>query len=341
MKAKDFILLIFLLGTAGMLTVFSPQAKSGAYNGLLLAENTIIPSLTPLLIIFLLVMKTGAKDAVARLFGSFCRRIFNLPSVCFPAILLGLIGGYPTGALLTRELFESEEIDAIQAKRMMCFNFSGGCGFIITAVGVCTLGSKRAGYILFFSNVIASLIIGVALSFTQKRTKQGFYSYTTAVAPADVLTQAVGSAVNSVLNITAFIILFSAVGSIFKFPDVLLPLIEITSGICAKSRFSLPLTSAFLSFGGLCIHFQILDVLKKIQMKYIDFLLFRLLSAGVSYLVTAGLIRLFPVDVSVFSSSSVPVEFSSVNVGLSLLMILGCFVSVLDISSHRIKKQEL
>lgn len=336
MKTKDFILLIFLLGTAGALTVFSPQAKSGAYDGLLLAEGTIIPSLTPLLIIFLIVMKTGAKDALAKLFGSFCRRVFNLPSVCLPAILLGLIGGYPTGALLTKELFDNEEIDNNQAKRMMCFNFCGGCGFIITAVGVCTLGSKRAGFVLFFSNVIASLIIGFALSFTQKRIKAEFYSYTCASNPGDILSKAVGSAVNSVLNITAFIILFSAIRNIFKVPDILLPLIEITSGICAKGRYSLALTSAFLSFGGLCIHFQIFDILKQFKMKYFDFLLFRLLSAGLSYLVTQVLLVLFPVDLSVFSNGSTPVELSSVNIGLSVLMILGCFVSILDISSRRV-----
>ena len=81
---------------------------------------------------------------------------------------------------------------------------------------------------------------------------------------------------------------------------------------------------------------SIVGVPDEFKMKYFDFLLFRLLSAGLSYLVTQVLLVLFPVDLSVFSNGSTPVELSSVNIGLSVLMILGCFVSILDISSRRV-----
>ena len=64
--------------------------------------------------------------------------------------------------------------------------------------------------------------------------------------------------------ITAFIVLFAALSSTVKIPEPLLPIIEITNGVC-NGDFSLPLTAAFLSFGGICIHLQISGVLRKFK----------------------------------------------------------------------------
>ncbi|MCH5321165.1 MAG: hypothetical protein J1E36_05340 [Eubacterium sp.] len=336
MKRKDVLLLIILSGVAGVLIIFSADARAGALEGLKLSQNTIIPSLTPLLIIFFIIMKTNAKDVIARAFGFISTYVFNLPQVTFPAILFGLIGGYPTGALLTNELLLKGEIDEKQAQRLLRFNFCGGCGFIITAVGSASLSSTKAGVILFLSSVISSVIVGVILSFSEKRKLQGYYSYTEEKSFGDALTTATDSAVKSVLNITAFIILFSAINKILTIPQQIMPFIEITSGACGEASYPLAQLSAYLSFGGVCIHFQLLPVITRAKMKYYDFLFFRILSGLLSYCVTKLLLVISPMDVSVFSNASIGVaEFSSVNIALSVLMIIGCFVIIMDISSKK------
>lgn len=336
MKKKDVFLLIALLSISAVLVLFSNDARSGAYQGLILAQNTIIPSLLPLLIIFLLIMKTPAKDVLARAFGFISQYVFNLPKITFPAIFLGLIGGYPTGALLCAELFDNEEIDKSQAHDMLCFNFCGGCGFIITALGSGVLRNQRAGIILFVSNVISNIIIAFVLSFKKKRKKEEFYSYSANNGTANALQEATDSAVKSVLSITAFIILFSAVNSILKLKDSILPLIEITSGICTNNDLSLPKLSFYLAFGGLCIHMQLLPILLKCKMNYLHFLLSRIISALLSYQITRLLLAIFPITTSVFSNTSgnTPV-FSSVNIALSFIMILSTFVFVLDLKSKK------
>ena len=336
MKKRDVFLLFTLLGIATVFIAFSSEMRKGAYQGLALAENTIIPSLLPLLIIFLLIMKTGAKDVLARLLGNISLYAFNLPKVTFPAIFLGMIGGYPTGALLTQELFDKGEIDSSQAKVIMRFNLCGGCGFIITAVGSVSLLNLKAGIILFFSNVISNIIIGIAQGIGRKRTDSGFYSFTESIKISDALTSAVSSSVNSVLNITAFVILFSAINEILKLPEFLLPILEITNGICDGGKFSLPEISTYLAFGGLCIHFQLLPILMKMGVNYGDFLIFRVISALLSYCITKGLLWVFPMELEVFSNTADTVAvFSSVNIGLSALLIIGCFVLILDINSKK------
>ena len=243
-----FFSLIFIL--------FSKNARIGAYAGLKLALNTVTPSLLPLLIIFLTFMKSSANSVFIKIFGFLSRVLFNLPESSLSALVFGLVGGYPTGALLCDELFEAGEIDSNQAKRMMCFNFCGGCGFIITAVGSASFGNTKIGVMLFLSNVISSLIIGFALSFKEKRIEKSTYSLTEYVPLGDALTLAAPKASQSVIVITAYIVLFSALSNIFKMPEPVLPLLEITNGVCGGD-FSLPLTAAFLSFGGICIHLQI------------------------------------------------------------------------------------
>lgn len=337
MKRKDIIILILLLCTAGVLITFSSDAKAGAAEGLALAQNTIIPSLTPLLIIFLIVMKTGAKDILAKSFGFISTYIFNLPQVTFPAIFFGLVGGYPTGALLTNELLIKGEIDNKQAQRMLRFNFCGGCGFIITALGSAVLKSTKAGLLLFFSNIISSVIIGFILSFCEKRKIESYYSYTEDTEFGDALTNATNSAVKSVLNITAFIILFSAINKIFPLPLEIMPLIEITNGVCSDTiSHSLPQLSAYLAFGGLCIHCQLLPIIANAKMKYYDFLFFRVFSGLLSYCLAKLLLFISPMEISVFSNYTKNIaELSSVNIALSLLMVVGCFIIIMDISAKK------
>lgn len=334
MKKTDYLSLIVLISIAGLLICFSPEARQGAADGLMLAQNTIIPSLLPLLIIFLLIMKSSLKDILSKLFGRVSFFLFGLPYITFPAILFGMIGGYPTGALLTKELYDNEEIDRRQAQRMVCFNFCGGCGFIITAVGV-YLKCSRAGVILFLSNALSSLLIGILLSVREPRTNNCWFSYTKGTNVLDRLNDAVSSALSSVLNITAYIILFSAVNSCVNVPMELQPVLEITNGIFNSRSISLSLLSAYLSFGGLCIHFQLFGIIKEIGLSYFKFLFFRLIGAVLSFFIAKGLLLLCPIDINVFSAIATPVSFGSVNYGLSALLIIGCFVMILDINSRK------
>lgn len=334
-KVFDCVLLTVMLGIALVLILFSAEAKEGAVQGLALAENTIIPSLLPLLIIFLTIMKTGAGTVLSRILGVVTVKLFNLPAIASSALIFGLIGGYPTGALITNELLLNDNIDAKQARRILRFNFCGGCGFIITAVGTITYGKVSVGVILFASNVISAVIIGFLLSFKEKRQRFEYFSYDEAVPFSESLSSSVSSSISSVLNITAYVIVFSALKSIVDIPDFLMPIVEITNGVCAE-KFDLPLLSAYLAFGGFCIHFQLLSVIDKVGMKYGDFLLFRGISAMLSYGVTKIILLAFPIDKMVFANGSVQtVSFSSVNLTLSVLMIIGCFVLILDISSKK------
>lgn len=338
MKLRDVFLLLGLLLCAGILIVCSADAKAGAQAGLLLAENTILPSLLPLLMIFFIIMKTSAGNVLVQLFGGITYHVFRLPAAAAPALLFGLVGGYPTGALLTETLYRDGDISKEQAQRIMKFNVCGGAGFIITAVGTVTLSSQKSGLLLFSSNVLAALCLTGCTAIGQTKDHKIITDTAAPLPVGEALSVSATEGIKSLLNITAYIVLFSAFDGIINIPPVIKPVFEITSGICTGTALSLPQTAAYLAFGGFCIHLQLIGMIKTFDMKYIDFLLCRIFHAALSYGICYGLLQLFPQDTAVFSNVSDTIARPSiVNTALSVLLLFGCIVLIFDLQAKRRK----
>ncbi len=139
------------------------------------------------------------------------------------------------------------------------------------------------------------------------------------------------------LNLSAYIVLFSALANIFAIPKLLLPLAEITNGLALNCKALSPeALAAFLAFGGFCIHLQLLPIIKEFKMKYADFLLWRIIHGGLSFAICKMLLTVFPIEAEVFSNYSGGVFLpTSVNAALSVLMILGSAVLIFDIENRK------
>lgn len=335
---KDYIELFILSAITVLFITFSLDAKNGAKNGLTLAEGVIVPSLLPLLIIFNLVLKTGSGSIIEKLFSPITEKIFRLPKSASSAIIFGLIGGYPTGAILTDNLYCNGDIDKETAKRLLRFNVNGGVAFIITAVGTVVLKSEKAGIILFVSTTISSLIIALLSSLRYEKIKCSDTSYNS-MPIGEALNESVEISIKSVLNISAYIIVFSAINEMVILPTFVMPFIEITNGIVNNHKsFSLPEIAFLLAFAGFCIHFQLLTIIKKVEMKYLDFLFWRIAHAVLSYFVCKVILYFFPIQLAVFSNvTEIVSEVSYINPTLSILMILGCAVIIFDIEGKKKK----
>ena len=307
-----FILFCIIL----LLISFSKEAKAGAIQGIELCEGIIIPSLLPVLIV--------------------SNSLIRLKSSPLSAILFGLISGYPAGAVLTCALYNDGVISSKEAERIMSFNFCGGCAFIISAVGSIIYKSATAGVILFASCVLSSIIIAL-FRFPLKSFKQKEKA-SNSVNLSNALCAATESAVKSIAVMSAYIILFSALLGIITIPKWATPLIEITNGICdSKTLIPLPFCAFFLSFGGLCIHFQLLPFLNKMKIKYYVFLFYRLLGASLSFFICKIIMLFFP-NTELASASLAqtgPFEASKLGSGLSMIMIIGCAVVVFDLENRK------
>ncbi len=317
----------------------SDDVRQGAQNGIALCENVVIPSLLPILILTNTVVRYRGSHLFEMILGRFFEKVFRLPRCTVAAVVLGLVGGYPAGALLTYQLYEEGSIDNAIAHRLMSFNFCGGIAFIITAVGTVCYGSMRSGVMLYLSNVGASVIMCfIGRFFTPAVAPQGNNMGTKANF-SDSLIGAVDASAKAIITMCMYIVFFSAVTSMVSVPQWAVPLIEITNGVCCgKVLLPLKYCAFFLSFGGFCIHFQILGILTEMKVNYFRFLIERIANALISYGLMLMIQSVTGDSADVFSTvNQVGNSLCKVNAGLSIAFVIGCAVLILEIEGKKSK----
>ena len=333
MKKYGFIS-IALCSAIALLICYSPVAKTGAIQGIQLCENTIIPALLPILILTNIIVKSKCSVIFEKLFGGITTKLFKLPKCCAPAILFGLIGGYPAGAVLTEALYNSSLIDNAAAKRMMRFNFSGGLAFIITAVGAMRYGSAKTGLMLYLSCTLPAILIGLFSALAVDKAPECDDIFRERLNFNEALTSSVDTAAKSIISMCAYIILFSSFCALVPIPSYITPVFEITNGLCDGSLIPLDYAAFFLAFGGLCIHFQIMNYTRG----YWEFLIFRFINALLSYLIMHIYLAFNPTAQNVFSNiSGATAKLTQANAGFGIIMIFGCAVIILDIENRKLK----
>ena len=324
------VILVFIL--------FSDDARQGAKDGIGICEGIIIPSLLPILIICKFITGSRLSRCFEPLFGRGFEFLFRIPKEAAGAVILGLISGYPSGAVLTCSLYENGVIDESAAERIMKFNVCGGAAFIITAVGTVTLGSTKEGAVLFICNVASALTVAFLTRFNKSVKSSSKALYREYPGLTDSFCSAVEETVKALAVMCAYIVLFSVISKIICPPAYLIPLLEITNGVCKESALPSAYTAFFLSFSGLCVHFQLLPYLNKMKISYFSFLTGRMSCAVIAFIYYRIYAAIFPESSAVFSNISSPAHsFSSGNLALSMIMIIGCAVLIFDIENRKIK----
>ena len=319
--------------------VFSVRAKAQALEGMKLCLNVIVPTLLPILILTNTIIKSSSRVFLETVFSPLAR-LLRLPKCACCALILGLIGGYPTGAILSNELFNLHLIDNQTAKRLLRCSFCGGVAFIITAVGTIHLNSTKTGIIIYTVNVLSSIIICVADGIIHRSTNKSTQEYSIGSQSfCNALINSIECSTKSVAVMCGCIVFFSAICGLVSIPPFAMPLIEITNGIFKfNGSISLPYLCFFLSFGGLCIHLQILNVIKSTGIGYIDFFVHRVVGGLISYFLGKGYILLFNPNTEVFSNiSQITPRLNQINGSLSIILLASCIVIVVDLNNKKSK----
>ena len=155
------MLLVLLLATAGLL--LAPQAAaSGALQGLRACAARVIPALLPFFVVSRMLtalpLPTPGRRA-DRLF----RALFGVRAACLPALLTGLLGGYPAGAAAVTELYRAGALSKAEAERALCFCNNSGPGFFAGLIGAAVLGDVCRGLILYGLHALSALLTGLLL----------------------------------------------------------------------------------------------------------------------------------------------------------------------------------
>lgn len=322
MKKKIlYISLIFLT----FLLILNPS-KTVAYakTAMDLCQNVIIPSLFPFFVCSGLLIHSGMCETLAKLLQPIMKPFFNVNGAGSAAFILGIISGYPLGAVTACQLYEKSYLSKTEAERLLTFCNNSGPLFILGAVGISLYHNPKIGIILYITHIISALLIGFCFRFYRRND---FTAPTSALTVEDtplsqIFSTVLANSLQSILTVCGTVLFFSVVSALLtdilplsvNLRNILVGFLEFTSGIQSISQSALPLfeklviSAAVVGFAGIGVHMQVISIVSRYGLDIKPYILGKSLQAVISALTAFLLLRLFPGEIPVFSAASVEIS---------------------------------
>lgn len=293
---------VILPGLGMLCLILDPNtALNSAAEAVDLCAKTVVTSLFPFFVLSSLLTSSllGAQSKLLRPFGKLCRMQSGTESL----LLIGFLGGYPTGAQAISQARQDGVLDKQQAQRMLGFCCNAGPAFLF---GICgqMFPSPWMPWLLWAVHILAAVLTARLLPCVPCSKR---------LAPQKnelSLPQALDRALKNTGRVCGWVILFRILIGfmenwlLYRVPLVvsifLSGLLELTNGCLLLTgienigmRFLL--ASVFLAFGGLCVVMQTVSVTGKLGLGY--YLRGKLMQSAISALfclILQGL--LFPPD---------------------------------------------
>lgn len=329
-KLKRNIIPIFFLLFTLCLIVFSKSNIISVKNSLNIWINNVIPSLLPFFIATELLNNTDIPKVIGNFFNKIMRPLFNVPGIGAYALFMGIISGYPVGAKIVTNFRNNNLCTKEEAERLITFTNNSGPLFILGTVGVTLFYDTSIGILLLFSHILACLSVGIIFRFwkVNKRHLENTNSLSSNISfnsLGEILSKSILSAINSVVLIGGFIILFGIIISILKNIQILnllfiiftplfefinvkvefiIPIItgiiELTNGVSLVSSIAsknlginVIIVSFLLGFGGISIMLQVLSIISKSDISIKPYIIGKLLHGLLSAIYTSIFIHSF------------------------------------------------
>ena len=292
-KAKLWIAAALLLGI-----LIRPQAAvEGAQRAMRVWCTGVAPSLFPFLALMPVLTGPEACAAYNALLSGGMRRLFHLPGAAAPAVVTGMIAGSPGGAIAVCRIARYGGLPAPDARRIALAVSGVSPGYLILGVGFALYGSVQLGLAL----AAIQFCIQLALLWLLRGILPDGMDAPPALPQEPARREGMRAAVESVLVICGYMVLFGAIGSVvasFAGPDAGLAVLlgaDLPSGLSELATRSFPgkmlIQGVAIGFGGLCIAAQNLDVLREVGVRPAEYLAVRGVAAGLFGCISGVILR--------------------------------------------------
>ena len=360
MKKTTYILTcILILMYAASLIIFSENVIKGVIDAVESCVYIIIPSLYAFMVISGFIVSSDIYRLLSRPFAFVAKYLFRIPADLFSVFIISSFAGYPVGAKMLTELYAEGKTDKSTAEKMMGYCYMGGPAFFCGAVGCTIYGNAYMGLVIFIcillSNITAAVISGLKNDIPSDRQTSPVKLKLTA---SDFIS-CINAGGISILKMCGIIIFFSTIISILDSSGILLNIASVISAITGLSLADviglikatieisniksvssdislLPLVTALLSSGGLCVLFQIEGIIQG-KLSTHNFYLHRFVSIILSYLYCKILICIFDVNYYIQTSTNINISYRQ-NSPIPSVFLL--FMTILLLSNNFIAKSK-
>ncbi|MEE1356575.1 MAG: nucleoside recognition domain-containing protein [Clostridia bacterium] len=173
-KRTQSIVFALLCCACMLLFIFdSAHITALIYNGIFFALKKIIPSLFPFLLLSDILISTGVLWSVSKKLAPFFIRLKLNPSIVIP-MTLGLVCGFPIGAVCVKEFHEKGFLSKKEADCALALSNCASPAFVISAVGENMLGDASLGVFLWLCAVLVSFSMSLLFMPKYKEKEHTF-----------------------------------------------------------------------------------------------------------------------------------------------------------------------
>lgn len=277
---KKWFIALLILAMLGFLLVMPSDALTASRRGLDLWFSTLVPTLLPFLILSGFLIHSGLVRVLASLLYPILGRLFHISPEGSYACFTGFLCGYPVGAKVLGDLSRNHLIHPEEARYLLGFCNNVSPSFVITFLITEQLKEGALLPTTLFILYGMPLLYGFLTRpiYERRKRKVNFTdtkNASTVQINFELLDACIYDAVNTLLKLGGYIILFSVLAEITAHIKILpsslaavgTGILEVTNGIPKilnqfprhiAYRILLPVTA----FGGLSSMAQTSSVLK-------------------------------------------------------------------------------
>ena len=330
-RLKSLLKILAALIFATLLLINPNLVSTAAKDGLNTSLFLVVPSVFPFAVISTYICSgLILPSALTRLFS----RLFKISSNAVAPFLMGLISGYPVGAILISDACFKNALSKEESEHLLPFANAAGPLFMISVVGAGMFGNVTIGYFLYLVH-IASVILIFFLS-------RHFSPVKSRVSSKDhsklSIIRSIDKAMNSMINVIGCITFFAVLCEILKsigifeffgsFSGVFYGTLELTSGLKVLAltylpmRLKLSLASFLCGFSGICIFLQVKNAVIKENLSCTKYVVCKLLIGLSAFILTWLLYPYIPITHPTFANASpLSPDFVSASYGFILILL--------------------
>ena len=327
-KFKKIIIITLIIVFSTGVIVYSDKVSESIFKSINICLEVIIPSTFIFMVLSSYILSSGLYESLFRPLDKPLQKLIKADNHIISVFLLSLIGGYPVGFKLLKDLIAENKNYSAIAPQTASFCYCMSPTFAVTMIGLGVFNSIEIGMIVYVSNIISNLIIAIIYTnvtdlkfdIKMKNNKSG-------------LIQAINSSSNTLLRICSVIVVFNigitAVNSFLGVFDLTIPLfvnasLEISNILNSDSVSIdyLPIISMLSSTGGVCVLFQCYSIIQG-SFSIKRFLILRIPAVVLSGIITCIIMKFY--EISIPSSSfnnNYLFEYNTKNGVVFLLMIM-------------------
>lgn len=319
MKVKKLLIYAFAIGCAALLAIYAQNAISYAKNALDICFGMIVPSLFPFFICSGILIYSGFCELLSKMFRFCMRPLFGVSPAGSSAFILGIVSGYPLGAITAGELYSNSYLSKTEAERLLAFCNNSGPLFILGSVGIAIYTNIGYGIALYVSHILAALTVGVLFRFYGRNKHSAPPSKMTSPnrSIGEIFDISLQNGIRNILTVCGAVLFFSVVSRLIldliplsgTAEAVVSGILEFVTGTVRISQLGintarkLILTAVIVGFAGISVHAQVMAVIAKYRLSLLPYIIGKALHGILAGIYMFIYIQINPITSVVFKTS--------------------------------------